>query len=70
MSKDIVLEKDTPSFFATSDAPLPLIKGGPIDRINTEIMHVRWHTFQLYRQITKEQQKEMPYAVCVLLNLL
>ena len=32
MSKDIVREKDTP-FFATSDAPLALIKGGAIDRV-------------------------------------
>ena len=61
MSKDIVLEKDTP-FFATSDALLALIKGGTINRINTEMMHVRWRMFQLYRQILKEQQKEM--AVC------
>ena len=61
MSKDIVREKDT-LFFATSDAPLALIKGGTIDRVNTEMMHVRWPTFQLYRQIPKEQQKEM--AVC------
>jgi hypothetical protein len=39
--KDIVLEKDTP-FFATSDAPLALVMGGSVDRVNTEMMDVRW----------------------------
>ena len=34
MTKDIILDKNTP-FFATSDAPLALIKGGTIDEINT-----------------------------------
>ena len=38
MTKDIILDKNTP-FFATSDAPLALIKGGTIDEINTEMMH-------------------------------
>ena len=58
MSKDIVLDKDTP-FFATSDAPLPLINGATIDRVNTEMMHVRWNMFQLYWQIPREKQKEL-----------
>ena len=53
MSKDIVLDKDTP-FFATSDAPLALINGATIDRVNTEMMHVRWNMFQLYWQIPRE----------------
>ena len=55
MSQNIVLDKDT-LFFATSDAPQALIKGGTIDRINTEMMEVRWRTFQLHRQIPKSQQ--------------
>lgn len=58
VNKDIVLDKDTP-FFATSDAPLALVKGDRIDMMNTEMMHVRWNTFQLHRQIPKEEQKEM-----------
>ena len=45
MSQNIVLDKDT-LFFPTSDAPLALIKGGTIHRINTEMMEVRWRTFQ------------------------
>ena len=39
-SKDIELSKDTP-FFATLDAPLVLVKGGVIDRVNTEMMSCR-----------------------------
>ena len=61
-TKDIVLDKDTP-FFATSDAPLALIKGGTIDRINTEMMQVRWITFKLHRQIPQNEQKEMKPCV-------
>ena len=38
--KDIELKADIP-FFATSDAPIMLIKGGSIDRANTEMMNVR-----------------------------
>ncbi len=41
MKKDIVLEKDT-SFFVTSDAALTLVNGRSVDRVNTEMMDVRW----------------------------
>ena len=58
MRKDIVLDKDTP-FFATSDAPLALVNGGSVDRVNTEMMEVRWRMFKLHRQIPKEEQKQM-----------
>jgi hypothetical protein len=40
MSKDIVLEGDTP-FLATCDAPLDLINNGSIDHVNTEMMNVK-----------------------------
>ena len=64
MTKDIVLDKDTP-FFATSDAPLALINGGRIDRVNTEMMHVRWNIFELHWQIPQEKQKELkPCSSC------
>jgi hypothetical protein len=64
MKKDIVLEKDTP-FFATSDAPLALVNGGSVDRVNTEMMDVRWRMFKLNRQIPKEDQKDIkPCAPC------
>jgi len=42
--RDIELSKDTP-VFATADAPMVLIKGGGIDRANTEMMNVRWRFF-------------------------
>lgn len=53
--KDIEFTKDTP-FFATSDAPLVLIKGGSIDKTNTDMMQVRWRFFYLWRQIPEEKQ--------------
>ena len=43
-SKDIELSKDTP-FFVTLDAPLVLVKGGVIDRVNTEMMSCRYVFF-------------------------
>ena len=77
VSQNIVLDNDTP-FFATSDAPLALtsdaplalIKGGTIDRINTEMMEVRWRTFQLHRQIPDSQQKEIKICVSCFANLI
>ena len=61
MRRDIVLEKDTP-FFATSDAPLTLVKGGCVDRVNTEMMEVRWRMFKLNHQIPKKRLK--PCGTC------
>ena len=58
ISKDIEFNKDTP-FFATSDAPLVMIKGGSIDKANTDMMEVRWRFFRLWRQIPEEQQKQL-----------
>ena len=58
MSKDIVLEKDTP-FFATSDAPLVLINNGSIDQVNTEMMNVRWRMFKLHKQIPRDEQRDI-----------
>ena len=57
-SKDIEFSKDTP-FFATSDAPLVLIKGGSIDQANSEMMSCRWRFFHLWRQIPQEDQKRL-----------
>lgn len=55
VSKDILFDKDTP-FFATSDAPLMLVRGGCVDRINTNMMCVRWNYFEFWRPIPQEQQ--------------
>ena len=58
--------KDT-SFFATSDALIVVIKGGPINRINTNMMQLNTRrTFKLYRQIPQNEQKDMkPYMYFV-----
>ena len=57
-STDIEFNKDTP-FFATSDAPLVLIKGGNIDQANSQMMTVRWRFFNLWRQIPEQDQKRL-----------
>ena len=56
--KDIELSSDTP-FFATSDAPLVLIRGGAVDKANTEMMEVRWRFFHFWKTIPVSQQKEI-----------
>ena len=61
MSKDIVLEGDTP-FLATCDAPLDLINNGSIDHVNTEMMNVRWRMFPLHRHIPHDEQRNI--AAC------
>ena len=61
MSKDIILERDTP-FIATSDAPLVLINNGSMDCVNTEMMKVRWRMFRLHRQILCDQSRNI--AAC------
>ena len=58
-SKDVELSKDTP-FFATSDAPLVLVKGGAIDRVNTEMMSCRWVFFNFWKQIPHAEQEDIP----------
>ena len=54
----VELQRDTP-FFATSDAPIVLVKGGSIDHTNTQMMNVRWRFFHFWRQIPVEEQHEL-----------
>ena len=54
--KIFVPENDTP-FFATSDAPLALVMGGSVNRVNTEMMDVCWDMFKLHCQIPRHEQK-------------
>ncbi|KAL9978525.1 hypothetical protein ACROYT_G016051 [Oculina patagonica] len=62
--QDIELNKDTP-IFATSDAPLVLVKGSSIDRANTQMMDVRWRMFHFWRQLPQsEQQNLIPCGHC------
>ena len=56
--RDIELKADIP-FFATSDAPTLLIKGGSIDRDNTDMMNVRWHFFHFWKQLPRSEQKNL-----------
>ena len=57
-SRDLELNKDTP-FFATSDAPLVLIKAEAIDSTNTRMMNVRWRFCHFWNQIPPEEQQEL-----------
>ena len=57
-SRDLEPNKDTP-FFATSDAPLVLIKAGAIDSTNTRMMNVRWRFYHFWNQIPPEEQQEL-----------
>ena len=54
-SKDIEFNKDTP-FFATTDAPIVLIKGRSLDQSNTQMMQVRWVFFHFWQQISQDAQ--------------
>ena len=59
--RDLELTADTP-FFVTADAPLVLIRKGTIDRINTEMMNVRWRYFHFWKKISQAEQKH--FAPC------
>lgn len=54
-SRDLEPNKDTP-FFATSDAPLVLIKAGAIDSTNFRMMNVRWRFYNFWNQIPPKEQ--------------
>ena len=58
-SRDVELTKDTP-FFATSDVPLALVKGGRLDSANTEMMTCRWVFFHFWKQIPQSEQRPLP----------
>ena len=57
-TRDLELTKDTP-FFATSDAPLVLVKCGSIDTTNTDMMNVRWQFFRFSNPLRKEEQQDL-----------
>jgi hypothetical protein len=62
--RDIELKADIP-FFATADAPIVQVKGGSIDRANTDMMNVRWHFFHFWKQIPRsEQLRLIPCGHC------
>ena len=51
--------KEAPTFLATSDAPIVLVKGGSIDHTNTLIMNVKWRFFHLWRQIPVDEKQDL-----------
>ena len=62
--RDIELNADIP-FFATADAPIVQVRGGSIDRANTDMMNVRWHFFHFWKQIPRsEQLRLIPCGHC------
>ena len=62
--KDIDLSADIP-VFATTDAPLILVKGGFLDQANTEMMNVQWVFFNFWKQILQEKQvRQTPCPKC------
>lgn len=56
--RDIELKTDIP-FFATSDAPIVQVKGGSIDRANTDMMNVRWNFFHFWKPIPRSEQEKL-----------
>ena len=58
-SKDLEFTRDTP-IFCTTKHDLGYIEGGVIDERETEMMAVRWHSFQFQRQIREAEQLSIP----------
>ena len=54
-SKDLEFNNDTP-IFCTTKHDFVYVKGGVIDRMETEMMAVRWKAFQFQRQIPQNEQ--------------
>lgn len=57
--KDIEFNADTP-IFCTTKRDLVYVKGGVIDETETEMMAVRWYSFQFRRQIPHCDQITVP----------
>ena len=60
-SKDLEFTRDTP-VFCTTKHDLIYVKGGAIDERETEMMAVRWHSFQFQRQIREAEQLSIPFC--------
>ena len=54
-AKDIVFDTDAP-IFCTANEELSFVRGGVLDRVETEMMRVRWKSFHLVHQIPEERQ--------------
>ena len=57
-AQDIVFEKDAP-IFATANEHFSFVRGGAVDRVETEMMRVRWRCFQFFSQIPQDEQVDI-----------
>lgn len=58
-SKDLEFVADTP-IFCTTKHDFVYVKAGVIDERETEMMAVRWHSFQFRKQIAQRDQITVP----------
>ena len=58
-SRDLEFKGDTP-IFCTTKHDIVYVRGGVIDERETEMMAVRWHSFQFQRQIREREQLTVP----------
>ena len=62
--RDLKVFADTP-FSATADATILFVRGGGVDRTNTEMMNVRWSFFHFTKQILLHLLVKLtPHAHC------
>ncbi|KXJ07843.1 hypothetical protein AC249_AIPGENE8158 [Exaiptasia diaphana] len=54
-AKDIVFDSDAP-IFCTANEELSYVRGGVLDRVETDMMTVRWRSFKFFYQIPEEEQ--------------
>ena len=57
--QDILFQGDTP-IICTSKDELSYVRGGVVDKRETQMTKVRWQLFSLFSQIREEQQKSVP----------
>lgn len=58
-SQDIVFEADAP-VFCTANEHFSFVRGGSVDRVETDMMRVRWREFKFFSQIPAEEQVIIP----------
>ena len=58
-SRDLEFKRDTP-IFCTTKHDIVYVRGRVIDERETEMMAVRWHSFQFQRQIRESEQLTVP----------
>ena len=56
--RDLEISSDT-TFSVTADAPMARINSGSIDRVNTDMMNVKWRFFHFWEVIPESSQVRM-----------